>query len=238
LRHDPGLARRVRRPRGAPSRTPSPAGIVAASRDDRAIDQAAPACGLRRPFLETVDFLLFAMNGVRRRSSSRPRPRPGRGDPIDSQGVRRQGARAASLKIVGEAGAVRLVFGGARSGSWICCAGRDGGIAGSTGEPGLATVQHFEAAMRRRAPVLRKPTLVLRAGLSGFSEAIADQLADHYRLGELTRRLGLRTVLSRHSVTTDVLQFDPKSLFARKVRWLRTIRSIQPLGFAFCFAGK
>jgi ceramide glucosyltransferase len=78
---------------------------------------------------------------------------------------------------------------------------------------------------------LRRETLT---AIGGF-EAIADQLADDYRLGELTRRLGLRTVLSRHSVTTDVVEVDPKSLFEREVRWLRTIRSIQPLGFAFCF---
>jgi len=34
-------------------------------------------------------------------------------------------------------------------------------------------------------------------------------------------------MLSRHSVTTDVLEVDPKSLFEREVRWLRTIRLIQ-----------
>jgi ceramide glucosyltransferase len=62
--------------------------------------------------------------------------------------------------------------------------------------------------------------------IGGF-EAIADQLADHYRLGELTHRLRMRKMLSRHSVTTDVLEVDPKSLFEREVRWLRTIRLIQ-----------
>lgn len=78
---------------------------------------------------------------------------------------------------------------------------------------------------------LRRETLT---AIGGFG-AIADQFADDYRLGELTRRLGLRTVLSPHTVTTDVVEADPKSLFEREVRWLRTIRSIQPLGFAFCF---
>jgi ceramide glucosyltransferase len=78
---------------------------------------------------------------------------------------------------------------------------------------------------------LRRETLT---AIGGF-EAVADQLADDYRLGELTRRLGLRTELSRHCVTTDIVEGDPKSLFEREVRWLRTIQSIQPLGFAFCF---
>jgi len=72
------------------------------------------------------------------------------------------------------------------------------------------------------------------AAIGGF-EAIADQLADDYRLGELTRRLGLRTVLSKHIVTTDVAEADWKSLIEHELRWLRTIRSIQPVGFAFSF---
>lgn len=76
---------------------------------------------------------------------------------------------------------------------------------------------------------LRRETL---AAIGGF-EAIADQLADDYRLGELHRRMGLSTVLSGHIVTTDVVETDPKSLIERELRWLRTIRSIQPLGFAF-----
>ena len=78
---------------------------------------------------------------------------------------------------------------------------------------------------------LRRETL---AAIGGF-EAIADQLADDYRLGELTRRLGLRTVLSNHIVTTDVAETDWSSLIEHELRWLRTIRSIQPLGFAFSF---
>ena len=78
---------------------------------------------------------------------------------------------------------------------------------------------------------LRRETLDAAGGF----EAIADQLADDYRLGELTRRLGLRTVLSRHIVTTDVAETDWSSLIEHELRWLRTIRSVQPLGFAFSF---
>ena len=78
---------------------------------------------------------------------------------------------------------------------------------------------------------LRRDTL---AAIGGF-EAIADQLADDYRLGELTRRLGLRTVLSSHIVSTDVVESDPARLFEHELRWLRTIRSLQPSGFMFCF---
>ncbi|ARN83668.1 bacteriohopanetetrol glucosamine biosynthesis glycosyltransferase HpnI [Methylocystis bryophila] len=78
---------------------------------------------------------------------------------------------------------------------------------------------------------LKRETLT---AVGGF-EAIADQLADDYRLGELTRKRGMRTVLSQHIVTTDVAEADPKSLIEHELRWLRTIRSLQPFGFMFCF---
>ncbi len=75
---------------------------------------------------------------------------------------------------------------------------------------------------------LRRATL-LRIG--GFS-AIADQLPDDYRLGELTRRLGLRTVLSEVQVETCVDEATFGELVRHELRWLRTIRTVQPLGYA------
>jgi ceramide glucosyltransferase len=78
---------------------------------------------------------------------------------------------------------------------------------------------------------LRRETL---AAIGGF-QVIADQLADDWWLGELTRRRGLRTVLSDCVVTTDVTEDSAAALVAHELRWLRTIRSIQPLGYAFSF---
>ncbi|MFY9658267.1 MAG: bacteriohopanetetrol glucosamine biosynthesis glycosyltransferase HpnI [Methylocystis sp.] len=78
---------------------------------------------------------------------------------------------------------------------------------------------------------LRRATLESAGGF----EAIVDQLADDYRLGERTRQLGLRTVLSSVVVDHDVVEENPRSLFEREIRWLRTIRSLQPAGFAFSF---
>lgn len=81
-------------------------------------------------------------------------------------------------------------------------------------------------------------TIALRRDVlesAGGFEAIADQLADDYRLGERTRQLGFRTVLAPLIVDHDVVEKDPKSLFERELRWLRTIRSLQPVGFAFSF---
>jgi ceramide glucosyltransferase len=75
---------------------------------------------------------------------------------------------------------------------------------------------------------LRRATL---ARIGGFA-AIADQLPDDYRLGELTRRLGLRTVLSELEVETCVDEANLSELVRHQLRWLRTIRTVQPLGYA------
>jgi ceramide glucosyltransferase len=75
---------------------------------------------------------------------------------------------------------------------------------------------------------VRRETL---ARIGGFT-SIADQLPDDYRLGELTRRMGLRTVLSDLEVETCVEETSPGDLVRHELRWLRTIRTVQPLGYA------
>jgi len=72
------------------------------------------------------------------------------------------------------------------------------------------------------------------AGIGGFA-AIADQLPDDYRLGELTRRRGLRTVLSEVVVETCVEEGSMGELIRHELRWLRTIRTVRPVGYAFSF---
>jgi ceramide glucosyltransferase len=78
---------------------------------------------------------------------------------------------------------------------------------------------------------LRRTTL----GRIGGFEALKNCLADDYWLAEHVRGLGLRTVLSRVIVTTDVIEPTFRALSQRETRWLRTIRSVNPLGFAFLF---
>jgi len=68
--------------------------------------------------------------------------------------------------------------------------------------------------------------------IGGFP-AIADQLADDYRLGELTRGRGLRTVLSEIVVETSVNEPTLRQLRQHGLRWLRTIRVVRPLGYVF-----
>ncbi|WP_045459091.1 bacteriohopanetetrol glucosamine biosynthesis glycosyltransferase HpnI [Caballeronia cordobensis] len=76
---------------------------------------------------------------------------------------------------------------------------------------------------------LTRETLVK---IGGF-EAIRDCLADDYWLAERARMIGLRTVLSDVVVATDVTEHRFAALWERETRWLRTIRSINPLAFVF-----
>src|SRR5262249_51184829 len=66
---------------------------------------------------------------------------------------------------------------------------------------------------------------------AGGFRVIADQLADDWWLGELVRRQGLHTVLSECVGAPDVIEDSVQSLGDPELRWLRTIRNIQPLGY-------
>jgi ceramide glucosyltransferase len=70
--------------------------------------------------------------------------------------------------------------------------------------------------------------------IGGFM-SIVDQLADDYRLGELTRAVGLRTVLSEVVVEIAVAERRFAELIGHELRWLRTIRTLRPAGYSFSF---
>lgn len=76
---------------------------------------------------------------------------------------------------------------------------------------------------------LRRDTL---DAIGGF-QAITNELADDYRLAERTRRAGLATELSDYIVTTDVTEKTASQLLARELRWMRTIRMLNPAGYTF-----
>ena len=78
---------------------------------------------------------------------------------------------------------------------------------------------------------IRRETL---ARIGGF-DSVANQLADDYRLGELTRQIGLRTVLSDVEVDTLVEDCTASALVAHELRWRRTIRNLSPYGYGFSF---
>jgi ceramide glucosyltransferase len=75
---------------------------------------------------------------------------------------------------------------------------------------------------------LRRSTL---EAVGGF-EAIKDQLADDYALGEAVRRLGMQVVLADFTVGHAHGETKLLDLWRREMRWARTIRSLDPLGYA------
>ena len=82
----------------------------------------------------------------------------------------------------------------------------------------------FGATIALRRPVLE--------ACGGF-EALGSQLADDYALGSRTRARGWRTVLSSYYVDTVVCEPRLRDLAAHQLRWLRTIRLINPWGYGF-----
>lgn len=70
--------------------------------------------------------------------------------------------------------------------------------------------------------------------IGGFA-AIANHLADDYMLSSLTNKIGLKTVLSQHVIETTVHEPNLAALVRHELRWMRTIRAMQPLGYAFLF---
>lgn len=70
--------------------------------------------------------------------------------------------------------------------------------------------------------------------IGGFA-ALRDHVADDHLLGKLVADRGRRVVLSNYVVENIVDEAGFGSLWAREVRWSRTIRSVRPLGHAFSF---
>lgn len=71
---------------------------------------------------------------------------------------------------------------------------------------------------------------VLAAG-GGF-EALAGFLADDYKLGQLVAAQKRMIALVPYVVENVVAEDSLKSLFDHEIRWARTIRSVQPVGYA------
>lgn len=82
------------------------------------------------------------------------------------------------------------------------------------------------------------PTNAIRAevlaAIGGF-EALAPHLADDFMLGNFVAAQGLRVVISRYVVRTIVSDSNLAALWNHELRWHRTIRGVQPLGYAGMF---
>jgi len=84
----------------------------------------------------------------------------------------------------------------------------------------------FGASMAIRRNVL--------AEIGGF-ETLTNFLADDYVLGNEVSGLGHKVALVPYLVENLVFEESLKSLFLHELRWARTIRSVQPIGYTMSF---
>ena len=70
--------------------------------------------------------------------------------------------------------------------------------------------------------------------IGGF-EALAPHLADDFMLGHFIAKRGLRVVISKYVIRTMVSDSTLPILWEHELRWHRTIRGLQPLGYAGMF---
>jgi ceramide glucosyltransferase len=75
---------------------------------------------------------------------------------------------------------------------------------------------------------IRTETLAEIGGL----QSVADQLADDYALGAAVRRAGFSVAIPAYIVGHQCTQSTAQGLLRHELRWARTIRSVDPAGFA------
>ena len=69
----------------------------------------------------------------------------------------------------------------------------------------------------------------------GSLRAIANHLADDYKLGELVRAQGGRIVLSHYLLRTEHDERSFAGLQRHEVRWMRTLKVLRPRSFRLLF---
>jgi ceramide glucosyltransferase len=99
--------------------------------------------------------------------------------------------------------------------------------------PSVLVNRLFGPARHCLGPTNAIPSAVLSA-IGGF-DALAPHLADDYMLGNYVAARGLRVVISRHVVRTMVSDSTLPALWDHELRWHRTIRGVQPAGYAGMF---
>jgi ceramide glucosyltransferase len=81
-------------------------------------------------------------------------------------------------------------------------------------------------------------TMVIRRDMlmkiGGF-ERLASYLADDYMLGKLINDRGYKVILAPYVIKNVIAEHSLKALFMHELRWARTVRNVQPAGFAFLF---
>jgi ceramide glucosyltransferase len=84
----------------------------------------------------------------------------------------------------------------------------------------------FGATMAVRREILTR--------IGGF-ERLAVELADDYMLGKLVSDLQYEVALVPYVVENIVAEVSFKELFLHELRWARTVRAVQPLGYTMSF---
>jgi ceramide glucosyltransferase len=95
----------------------------------------------------------------------------------------------------------------------------------------LAWLFGHESYVSGQTMCLRRGTLQAIGGL----RAIADYLADDYRLGELVRGLGLRIELSPYLLKAEHHEPTLDLLTRHELRWMSTLRVLRPRSFRMIF---
>jgi ceramide glucosyltransferase len=95
----------------------------------------------------------------------------------------------------------------------------------------LARLFGFECYVSGQTLCMRRDTLHAIGGL----QAVANHLADDFRLGELVREAGLKVHMSRYHVTAQHDEQDLVALVQHELRWMRTLRVLRPRSFAMLF---
>ena len=81
-------------------------------------------------------------------------------------------------------------------------------------------------------------TMVIKRGILeqiGGLDALVDYLADDYMLGKLVAGHGYKIKLSHFIVKNIIQEPDFRSMLSHELRWARTMRTVQPLGYIFTF---
>jgi ceramide glucosyltransferase len=123
----------------------------------------------------------------------------------------------------------------------VTCLYRGAAIAGFWSRLAAAAVdQHFLPSVLVGVQFgLAKPcfgsTIALRREtlerIGGF-EAFANTLADDYAMGDAVRRLGLKVEIAPFTIGHTFAEGSFGELLAHELRWARTIRLVDPIGYA------
>jgi ceramide glucosyltransferase len=95
----------------------------------------------------------------------------------------------------------------------------------------LTWVFRYEGYVSGQTICISRATLQAVGGLG----AVADHLADDYRLGELVRGLGLRICFSDYVLDGKHHEPTLASLTKHELRWMRTLRVLRPSSFYLLF---